>query len=165
METVLRRLVRFTRQFIDWMLVGAMGALLVVVTIGMATRYVLPGWFVWTDELTRFGLVWVTFIGAAAALHRNMHLAVDVLLSRCRPLLRDLLVLLSDLMVVLFCALILPFSVRLVQMTHTQVSPALRVPMSLVYLVIPASAALMAGFTLVAIAEHIRRVRKRGDAR
>ena len=81
MEKVLRRLVSFSRQFIDWMLVGAMGILLVVVTIGMATRYVLPGWFVWTDELTRFGLVWVTFIGATAALHRNMHLTVDVLVS------------------------------------------------------------------------------------
>ena len=37
MEKVLRRLVSFSRQFIDWMLVGAMGILLVVVTIGMAT--------------------------------------------------------------------------------------------------------------------------------
>ena len=73
----------------------------------------LPGWFVWTDELTRFGLVWVTFIGATAALHRNMHLTVDVLVSRCGPPLRDLLVILSELVVVLFCALILPFSVGL----------------------------------------------------
>ena len=32
-------------------------------------------------------------------------------------------------------------------MTHSQVSPALRVPMSLVYVIIPVGAALMAGFT------------------
>ena len=73
---------------VDYVLILLMALLLCVVTVGMTTHYVVPGWFVWSDELTRFTLVWVTFVGATAALRRSMHIGVDIFVNPFKPSIR-----------------------------------------------------------------------------
>jgi len=45
-------------------------------------RYILQYPLPWTEELARFTLVWVTFLGAASVTRRKLHLAVDFFVSK-----------------------------------------------------------------------------------
>jgi TRAP-type C4-dicarboxylate transport system permease small subunit len=132
----------------DYLLIALMVMLLSVVTLGMVTRYVFPGLFVWTDELTRFTLVWVTFIGAAAALRRRMHLGVDIVVNLFKPRLRAFLRLLSQLMFIFFILFMLVSSVGLIRLTYNQLSPALRISIALAYSVMPIGVLCMGIFVL-----------------
>ena len=53
--------------------------------INAAGRYGLGGGLPWADEIQVYLLVWITFLGAAVASRRNLHLRVDIL-TRALPL-------------------------------------------------------------------------------
>jgi len=51
--------------------------LLVAATLQVLSRYVLEAPLPWTEELARFLLVWVAFLGSASVARRKMHIAVE----------------------------------------------------------------------------------------
>jgi TRAP-type C4-dicarboxylate transport system permease small subunit len=56
--------------------------LIILATAQVLFRYVIRYPLPWTEELARFTLVWVTFLGAASATRRKLHLAVDFFIAR-----------------------------------------------------------------------------------
>ena len=51
--------------------------LLVAATLQVLSRYVLEAPLPWTEELARFLLVWVAFLGSASVARRKMHITVE----------------------------------------------------------------------------------------
>jgi TRAP-type C4-dicarboxylate transport system permease small subunit len=107
------------------------------------SRFVLKTPLSWTEELSRFALIWLTFIAASVALREGGHFVVDLVSRYLPPKLINhyhkliLLVNLVFVMVLFFAGL------QIVPVAHMQESAALNVHMSYVYLSIPCGAALM----------------------
>jgi len=112
----------------------------------VASRFILGSPSSFTDELARYLMIWVGILGAAYVSGRNMHVAIDVLPKRLNKKMQKRLKLIVRLLIILFClgAMVIGGS-RLVYITHIldQNSPALQVPLSLVYVVIPISGLLV----------------------
>lgn len=64
-------------------IIAGMLFLLNIVNIVAAvfTRYVMRNSFIWTAELSRFMMVWMVLIGAAAALKKDEHMKIVLLLK------------------------------------------------------------------------------------
>lgn len=105
-----------------------------------------------TDELARYLLIWVGILGAAYASGKGMHLAIDLLPTRLSGQKARNLNLLIQGLVFLF-ALLAMFvgGIRLVYVTHLlgQSSPALGVPLSYVYAIVPVSGLLIMYYSLM----------------
>jgi TRAP-type C4-dicarboxylate transport system permease small subunit len=61
----------------DWMTLALFWALAAVVFYQVFTRYVLSDPAGWTEEIARYLLVAVVFMGASMAVRRNCHIQVD----------------------------------------------------------------------------------------
>ena len=61
----------------DWIVLAVFWALAFVVFYQVFTRYVLNDAAGWTEEIARYLLVAVTFLGGAMAIRRNTHIQVD----------------------------------------------------------------------------------------
>jgi TRAP-type C4-dicarboxylate transport system permease small subunit len=61
----------------DWIVLAVFWALAFVVFYQVFTRYVLNDAAGWTEEIARYLLVAVTFLGGAMAVRRNTHIQVD----------------------------------------------------------------------------------------
>lgn len=112
----------------------------------VASRFILGSPSSFTDELARYLMIWVGILGAAYVSGHNMHVAIDVLPSRLSSKVQKRLKLIVRILIILFClgAMVVGGS-RLVYITHIldQNSPALQVPLSVVYAVIPISGLLI----------------------
>jgi len=112
----------------------------------VASRFILGSPSSFTDELARYLMIWVGILGAAYVSGHNMHVAIDVLPSRLSSKAQKRLKLIVRILIILFClgAMVVGGS-RLVYITHIldQNSPALQVPLSVVYAVIPISGLLI----------------------
>ena len=64
----------------DWLAFVLFWALAFIVFLQFFTRYILNDSLAWTEEIARYALIWITFIGAAVVVRKNSHIAVEVLL-------------------------------------------------------------------------------------
>ena len=116
------------------------------------TRYALRSPSSYTEELARYLLIWVGLLGAAYAMGRGMHLAIDLVPSHLREAGRRRLRIAAGLLVLAFALSGMVYGgARLVWLTFAlgQRSAALRIPLGCVYLAIPIAGLLM-GFYAVA---------------
>ncbi|NER17842.1 TRAP transporter small permease [Spongiivirga citrea] len=138
------------RKTIDKILVNFLVIIMTVMVINVlwqvASRFILGSPSSFTDELARYLMIWIGILGAAYVSGRNMHVAIDVLPRRFKQPTQKRLMLVVRVLIILFClvAMVIGGS-RLVYITYVlgQNSPALQVPLALVYLVIPISGILI----------------------
>ena len=95
-------------------LCGALSAVLILFVLGIVTyaiirRYVLGAPLLWGDEFVGLVLVAIIMLGAAEALRKGDHIAIDLLSNRTGPRASHTLALWSDLAVLAF-AIILGWS-------------------------------------------------------
>ena len=69
----------------DWIAFAVFWALAVVVFLQFFTRYVLNNSLGWTEEIARYLLIAVTFIGAAMAMRKRSHIAVEAATATAAP--------------------------------------------------------------------------------
>lgn len=127
-------------------LVVIMAIMVVNVLWQVFTRYVTGNPSSFTDELARYLMIWIGILGAAYVAGKNMHVAIDILPSRASGKTQKKLRLIVTWLIILFvfCAFIIGGS-RLVYISYIlgQQSPALQIPLAVVYLIIPISGLLI----------------------
>lgn len=118
----------------DWLAMLVFWSLAFIVFLQFFTRYVLNDSLAWTEEIARYGLMWVTFIGGAMVTRRKTHIAVE-LLSNLMPAgaVRQALLAFVDIVTLGFLALLAYFSVTITERMAFQRMTVFELPMSYVY--------------------------------
>lgn len=81
-------------------------AMFVMVLANVVLRYAFGSGIVVSEELSRLGLVWITFAGAVTAWRRGAHLGVDNIPQLLPPLGRWLCAVASEAVTLLCCVLV-----------------------------------------------------------
>ena len=138
------------RKQVDHILGVFLAAIMAIMTINVLwqvfTRFVMGTPSSFTDELARYLMIWVGVLGAAYISGKRMHVAIDLFPSKLKPENQKKLKIVVNWIIIVFCfsALVIG-GIRLVYITFTlgQYSPALQIPLGIVYLVIPLSGILI----------------------
>ena len=122
----------------------------------------------WSEELSRYMLVWSTFLGATLAYRRGMHISVTFVRESFPPAVRKTLRLVAIIAALTFFVVAFKFAVDYMS-RQGQVSASLRLPMPIVYSVMPASLLVMIIHALNALLGEIGRpepteAARQGDA-
>ncbi len=118
----------------DWLAFLIFWSLAFIVFLQFFTRYVLNDSLAWTEEIARYGLMWVTFVGGAMVTRRHNHIAVE-LVSNIMPdgRLRAALFAFIDFVKLGFLGLLSYFAVTITERMHFQRMTVFELPMSYVY--------------------------------
>jgi len=117
----------------DWLGTAAMAAILVVMAVQVFLRYVLNQSLIWSEELARYLLIAMVFLGTATAARRGEHIRID-LVDHVLP--RDAANVLRravDLLVLSYLLYVAWHSFEILSIFATQPSSALGVPMAIPY--------------------------------
>lgn len=123
-------------------------AMTVVTLMGVFFRYVLGDALSWTEELTRFLLIFVGLFGAALALFRDEHVGFQAFITRLPAPVGTGLTVLSHIAVMTFAAVMTWHGFRLAMTSGTsaQILPIL---MLIPLMIVPASGACMILFLAI----------------
>lgn len=107
----------------------------------------------WTDELSRFLLVYITFIAAAYGMRGGMHIGVDAFVNMLPQKGKKFFQFLSLLACVglAMCLIVAGGKMVALQTVHPQLSSVMNLPMVYVYIVVLLSGVLMLFHLLVRI--------------
>ncbi len=147
---------------LGWALTAMMGLAVLNVLWQVFTRFVLGNPSSFTDELARYLLIWVGLFGAAYATGKGAHLAIDLLKTRLTGRALHWHGIGVAVAVALFAfSVMVVGGAKLVALSFLlgQTSAALRVPLGVVYLALPASGALIVCYLVLFVIERVRLLR------
>lgn len=124
--------------------------LVAISTLQVTMRYLFNAPLEWTQEVSGLVLVWMTFVGAVGLTRHNLHARVELLeeITTSGRLLRSIDFVL-DLIAIVFLVCVVIGSWQLMDQMSYERTPALRMPVTVKYLAVFGSAALMALFLTV----------------
>lgn len=114
----------------------------VIMVMNVFTRFFLGFSFNWGDEIIRYMCVYMSFLGIAAGFKYGVHIGVSVFVEKLLPEnIRKYFRILSDIITIVFLVLLIVFGYILVQriIGSGQTSAALKVPMYMIYGIVPVS--------------------------
>lgn len=148
------RFKRLLERILAHLLVVLMSLMVLNVLWQVFSRYVVGEPSAFTDELSRFLMIWLGLLGTAYVSGKNGHVAIDVLAKRANAKSQELLKRVVSGFIILFClAVMVTGGGWLVYTTYElkQLSPALGLQLAYVYIVIPLSGLIVVYNKLVDI--------------
>lgn len=117
----------------DWVALAFFWSLAIVVFLQFFTRYVLNDSLAWTEEIARYQLICVAFIGAGTASRRQSHIVVEFFYVYLGRRVAFALSTLVDIVVVLFYAYAAWLGWEITKIMATQRMVVIDLPMSWVF--------------------------------
>lgn len=127
-----------------------------IVGFNVFSRFILNSSLGWADELARFIFIWISFLGAVMAYGTDDHVGLNFVIAKIPSAkAQNIVSIISDLLIMSVLAIITYYG-YIVATSATNVSPALYIPMTLVYAIVPVSGLLMMIINLFKIKKHIK---------
>lgn len=148
---VLRRIAEIVESAAAILMAAALAGFAGLTIVDVFARYFLGMPLFWRNEAATYLFIYSVFLGGSIALYRGELMAVVYLRDKLPPWLGRAARLLSYGLVLVFTVLAMRFSWTLLENAYVRgsPSPALEIPMWIVYLPIPLGFALMTFFTVV----------------
>jgi TRAP-type C4-dicarboxylate transport system permease small subunit len=123
-----------TEKVFFWLSVLTLSGMTVLIFIQVIFRYVFNQPLAWTEELGRFLFIWMTFVAGVVAARRGQHIGVELIVNMLPRAGKKAIGVFAHLVSTAFFGIISFYCISLWDKLSSQLSPALSLPMSCVYL-------------------------------
>ena len=158
---IIEKISDFINHWIEYFLFILGFTMAIVVAVQVFFRYALNHSLFWSEELARYLLVWLTFLGASVAYHRKVHPGVDILYARMPALLRRFSSIAVHLVSMGLFGVMVFYGCQFAYFVRLQISPALYLPKWIVFSIIPISGLILMLHGLNFLSDEIRQIRSR----
>ena len=112
-------------------------------TVQVVARYIFSKGFVWTDESTRYCMIWLIFIGATEIIFNGDHIKVTVIEDLLRGVGKKIVILIQYIAGLVFSIIMAVYSFPQVKLAAKAVSSNMNINMGIVYGIFPVVTILM----------------------
>jgi TRAP-type C4-dicarboxylate transport system permease small subunit len=150
----MKKIKAYLDRVIEKLLITIFGLMVINVIWQVITRYFSENPSSFTDELSRYLMIWLGILGAAYVTGKNEHVSIDYFIKKSSVQNRKILTLFITLSIICFAIITLVIGGgRLVYITLIleQYSPSLKIPLAFVYSVLPISGILIIFYKITEI--------------
>lgn len=145
---ILKRILANVNTFTEYLVSALLVLMVVVVFLQVIFRFVLHASLPWSEELSRYILVWLSFLGAAIGVRKGAHIGVEVVVSLFPKTLKVAATLFVHAVSMVFFSLLIFYGWRILGVVGRQLSPAMEWSMAIPYSAICVGGALMFAYAL-----------------
>lgn len=144
---------------VDGFVILLLVSMVLVVFAQVFCRYILLNSPPWTEEFSRFNFIWLTFMGAIAVFRRKAHLLIDTVVTLLPEKVNRAVNVPVQLLVSAVLVVLIVKGVELVQSGWLTRASTMQLPLSVIYVPVPLSAALMLFYQLADALQRLNRNR------
>jgi TRAP-type C4-dicarboxylate transport system permease small subunit len=151
-----KKILKYNDLIVRETIIGLMIIMITFVFVQVLLRYITKNPLTWTDEASRFCLLWLVFLGCAVGVEKEQHLRVDSLPKLLKKRYRGILDSIVSIFSILFFIVILWEGVKITFAVADQRSPAMNISMGIFYGSLPVGAILMIWYSFLNLIEKVR---------
>lgn len=126
----------------------------VIGTYQIVTRYFFNAPSTVSEELLTFSFTWLALLAAALVFGKREHMRMSFVADKLSPRAQIITHIISEVLILIFAALILLYGgIRITNLTMSQITASLGIPMGVVYMVLPLSGVLVILYNILNIIE------------
>ena len=125
-----------------WLIIGIVAVLAVILIAAVFYRYALNNAIAWSEEGSKYLMVWLTFLGAPIALRHAAHINIDLLVKLFPPRGRQAFYLGINLIIITTMGILLWKGWEFAQLGARQVASSFNFSMVWMYVAVPIGSAL-----------------------
>ncbi len=125
-------MLRFFDKLLAFVTASAMAAIVLIVFVNVALRYIVNTGLTWSEEIAVNLFVWVIFLGAILAGLEGLHIKVDMLTKKLPKGLQKVFLVISSVCVVFAMGVLIVGGIDVVKVTDKNISAATGIPFSYV---------------------------------
>lgn len=146
----------FLERVLKYTLVVLLTAMTIVVVVGIFARYILLVSIPWTEEIARYLMIWAGFVGFGVAYRKRELIAVRLFIDILPANLFRMAIFISDILCSIFLIVAVIYGIKLSLINMNQLSPASRIPVSIIYAAIPLGCTLYLFFVVESISSFVK---------
>ena len=131
-----------------------------IVAVQVFFRYVLNHSLFWSEELARFLLIWLTFLGASVAYHRRVHPGIDTITLLFPAHLKKKAVVCVHLASLALFSVMIVYGCQFAYFVRLQISPALYLPKWIIFSIVPFSGGVLMIHALALLVKDLKEGRR-----
>lgn len=129
-----------------------------IVLMQVVNRNIFGGSFKWVEELAGMCMIWVTFLGASLASSLGAHTRIELFVTLFPKKISDLIFAIGDVVCALFSLSLSYYSIPLILANIHTMSPAMKISLSINYIVFAVATVLMFIFYIIKAKEDFTKV-------
>ena len=137
MKKLFEMLDKILYSFLKVIIVILFAVIVILILAQVYTRFFTTNSLTWSEELSRYALVYLVFFAAVLVTRQKGHLLIDNLVNVLPAAAARLVKAISSLLQIVFFILVIWGSFRFFPTAATRFSPALAIPMPMIYFCIP----------------------------
>ncbi|MDC3412191.1 TRAP transporter small permease [Aquibacillus sp. 3ASR75-11] len=147
------KIIKWLDQHLEEALLVLFSTIMVTVIFLQVVMRTLDNSLSWSEELARYSFIWLVYIGISYGVKKQRHIKVDVALLLLKEKGRILLTIVANLLFIGFSIFVIyyGYSIATQLLSFGQKSPALQIPMGLVYMATP----IGMGLTVIRLVQNL----------
>ena len=93
---------RLLSRLVETLVILIAGIIVAIVTAEVTLRYLFSHSMIFTEELSRYLMVWIVFLGSALAIRDGSHIRIQILVNRLGPRLQQIVKLAAYALIIAF---------------------------------------------------------------
>ena len=142
---------RLLSRLVESLVILIAGIIVTIVTAEVILRYLFSHSLIFTEELSRYLMVWIVFLGSALAIRDGSHIRIQLLVNRLGARMQQITKLAAYALVVAFLVFITIEGLKILPRQLQQMCITIDVSLFYFYLAIPVGSILMIVFLMPAI--------------
>ncbi len=138
-------------------------SMVLIVFANVISRYYLNAALAWSEEVTRFMLIWMVFLGAVLAYVNDEHLGLDVLVRSLPRRLQLGVAVLADMLIMFAVWLLIHGAFILTVGSWEWEAPATSVPYGYIYTIVPVCGTILLLQAFCKMLMHARELFRHGE--
>ncbi|MDR1828504.1 MAG: TRAP transporter small permease [Methylobacteriaceae bacterium] len=101
----------------------------------------------WTEEIARYLFIWSSFVAGGMGVYEHVHIGIDAAVNQLPAAVKRITQFIVQIIIFCLGCFLIYYGSKVVGVTYSQLSPAVGVPMGIVYAAAPAMGILMVLFS------------------
>jgi TRAP-type C4-dicarboxylate transport system permease small subunit len=139
----MKKLIEKYEKVLDWITSGIMVALLVIVLMQIASRYIFNSSLSWTEEAARYLMIWGVLLGVSLAYLNGYLISIETFVNRFPASVGRVVHVVNKLLSLFYTGILTVYGVNLCILGAQMQAPSLEISYVWIYLAIPVGAGLL----------------------
>ncbi len=143
-------------KFVDIIIVILFTIIFSVVLLQIFFRYVLNSPLTWSEELSRYLFIWISFLGWTLATRHNTHIRVEFAINALPTKIRFIIKIISQIIIIFFVGMLAYLGIRMAARSVDVPTITLFFTYAYIYAIVPIASAIILFYTILDFIDMIK---------